>query len=58
MKNKYDVVKIIGFAATILGLASTMLTGWSQQRAMEQAIDEKVDEALANRLKEEEGESE
>ena len=51
------MVKVVGFAATILGFAATMLTGWSQQKTMEKTIDEKVEEALANRQNEE-GESE
>lgn len=47
--KKTDVVRIIGFAGTILGVAATLITNWSQQQTMEQTIEEKVNEAIAKR---------
>lgn len=52
--KKTDMVKIVGFAGMILGGLATLITGWSQQQAMEQTIEEKVNEALAKREESEE----
>ena len=44
--RKLDLVKTIGFAGTALGLISTVISGWSQQKDIERTIEEKVGEAL------------
>lgn len=53
MKNKIDMVKLIGFAGMLLGGAATLISSWAQEKQMEQTIEEKVDEALAKRNAEE-----
>lgn len=52
-QNKFDAIKLIGLAAMALGGIATLVTNWVQERQMEQMIDEKVQEALANREEEE-----
>lgn len=47
MKKKIDVVKVIGVTATIMGMASTALSGWVNNKNMEKTIAEKVAEALS-----------
>lgn len=54
MKNKIDLIKIVGFAGMILGGVATLITSWSQQQEMERTVEEKVNEALAARNEEEE----
>lgn len=49
MKNKVDVVKIIGIAGTVLGMAASLLSDYSSKKNMEKIIDDKVNEALKNR---------
>ena len=44
--KKFDTIKMIGLAGTILGITSTIISGWSQQKDMEKTIEEKIDEAL------------
>lgn len=45
--KKIDVAQLVGFGAMILGLASTMLSNWSNERTMERTIDEKIEERFA-----------
>lgn len=52
--KKLDTVKLVGFAGMILGFVATQIGNWAQERQMEQTIEEKVDEALALREKNEE----
>lgn len=40
--KKFDTIKTIGIAGTILGIASTIISSWSQQKDMEKTIEEKV----------------
>lgn len=49
MKLNSNIIKIIGFAATALGLAATVVTDWVNERKMEEMVDEKVQAALATR---------
>lgn len=51
--KKFDAVKLIGLAGLALGGLATLIGNWAQERQMEQLIDEKVNEALANREEEE-----
>lgn len=46
MKKNLDVVKLVGVAATALGIASTLLSGWANERNTENLISEKVNEAI------------
>lgn len=51
------MMKIIGGAATVLGLLATVVGNWVQERTIEMTIDEKVTAAL-NSKDEDENESE
>ena len=47
------MVRIIGIAATAIGLGATLLTDWVNDQKMDEKIEEKVNEALAKRDEEE-----
>jgi hypothetical protein len=47
------LVKIIGIAATIIGMCTTLATDWVNEQKMDEKIEEKVNEALAKREEEE-----
>ena len=49
MEKKIDVVKVVSITGTVLGLAATLLTGWSQQKNIEKNIAEKVNEIASNK---------
>ena len=49
------VIKVIGIAATIIGMGTTFITDWVNEKKMDEKIEEKVNKALAR--KENEGES-
>ncbi len=51
------VIKGIGIAATVIGLAATFATDWVNEKKMEEKIEEKVNEALSGRDNNNEGES-
>lgn len=53
-----NIVKIIGFVATILGLGASVVTDWVNERKMEQMVDEKVDDKLKKALSTDEDENE
>ena len=40
------MIKVIGGAATVLGLLATVVGNWVQERTMEITIDEKIEQAL------------
>ena len=44
--KKMDLVKMVGLAGTVLGIASTLISGWSQQKEIERVVDEKINQAL------------
>ena len=48
------MVKLIGFAAMLLGGLATLAISWSQEQTMKQTVREEVDKALAERNEEEE----
>lgn len=50
------IVKIVGIIATVLGIGASVVTDWVSERKMEQMVDDKVKEALANTNKEEDEE--
>lgn len=56
MFNK-NLIKILGVAATIIGVGATLLTDWVNEQKMDEKIEEKVSEALARRDKDEAEES-
>lgn len=51
MINK-NFIKIIGLAATVLGIGATLVTDWVNDKKMDEKIMEKVSEALAAGCKE------
>lgn len=56
---KTGFIKYIGIAATAIGMGATLVTEWVNEQKMNEKIEEKVKEALANQEKEgEEGEEE
>lgn len=44
--KKMNLVKTIGLVGTALGVVSTVISNWSQQKDIERTIEEKVDIAL------------
>lgn len=49
MKHKIDVTKVLGIGGTILGLAATLVSGYSSKKEMEKTVAEEVAKALANK---------
>lgn len=45
MNNKVNWIKILGMAATIIGMGATLLTDWVNDQKMDEKIAEKVFEA-------------
>lgn len=45
MNNKANWIKILGMAATIIGMGATLLTDWVNDQKMDEKIAEKVFEA-------------
>lgn len=43
------LIKILGLAATAIGIGATFLTNWVEDKKMDEKIDERVSEALAKR---------
>ena len=62
MKNKRDTIKLLAILATGIGFAATLLSDWAnskeQEALIEETVEEKVNEALARRDKEEKEEEE
>lgn len=53
MRRKRDTIKLLAILATGLGFAATLLSDWANGKEQEALIEEKVNEALAKRDKEE-----
>lgn len=47
------VIKGIGIAATVVGVGASLVSGWVDDKKMEEKIEEKVNEAIAKKDKEE-----
>ena len=58
MRRKRDTIKLLAILATGLGFAATLLSDWANGKEQEALIEEKVNEALAKRDKEEHEEEE
>ena len=43
-----NIVKIIGYAGTLLGIGATLLSNWSGEKIMDDKIKKAVNEALKN----------
>lgn len=46
MKNKANWIKILGMAATIIGMGATLLTDWVNDQKMDEKMDEKIAEKI------------
>ncbi len=53
MRRKRDTIKLLAILATGLGFVATLLSDWANSKEQEALIEEKVNEALAKRDKEE-----
>lgn len=51
MNGKF--IKVLGLVATVVGLGTTLITDWVNDKKMDERIDEKINEALSNRKNEE-----
>lgn len=54
MRQKVDPIKLIGMAATIIGMAASLLSNWVDQKQTEEMIDEKIEQAFAEHSSNEE----
>lgn len=43
------LIKILGIAATVIGMGATLITDWVSDKKMDEKIEEKVNEAFAKR---------
>lgn len=43
------LIKVLGIAATVVGMGATLLTDWVNEKKMDEKIEEKVNEALAKK---------
>lgn len=57
MNNKSKWIKAIGVAATVIGVGVNLIIDWVNEQKMDEKIEEKVNEALAQRGKDEAEES-
>lgn len=48
-----NLIKILGIAATIVGMGATLISEWVNEKKMDEKIEEKVNEALAKKDEEE-----
>lgn len=53
MRRRRDTIKLLAILATGLGFAATLLSDWANSKEQEALIEEKVNEVLAKRDKEE-----
>lgn len=44
--NKANLIKILGMAATVIGMGATLLTEWVNDKKMDERIAEKVIKAI------------
>ena len=57
MKQKSKMIKLVGFAVTIIGVGVNLVSDWLDEQKMDEKIEEKVNEALAKKDDENEEES-
>ena len=50
MKQNIDIVKIASLAGSLLTVAATLLTGFANDRKLDDTVNKKVAEALAKQL--------
>lgn len=56
MKCNSNIIKMAGMAGMLLAGLATLVSNWTQQKVMEETIEEKVNEALAKKENEKESE--
>ena len=49
MATQRKLIEDRGLAATVIGVAATLVTDWVNEQKMDEKIEEKVNEALAKR---------
>lgn len=47
----FNIVKVVNIAGTVLGIASTIISGWAGQKTMKEAVAKEVAKALAEQTK-------
>lgn len=52
--HKGTMIKVLGLAATAIGMVATLVTDWVNDKKMDEKIDEKICEALAKQNDEDE----
>jgi len=48
------LIKVLGLAASVVGVAATLLSDWVNEQKMDEKIEEKVNEAFAKKNEENE----
>lgn len=43
------LIKVIGLTATLIGLGTSLITDWCDEKTMEETVEKKVNEALARK---------
>jgi hypothetical protein len=52
MKQKSKMIKLVGFAVTIIGVGVNLVSDWLDEQKMDEKIEEKINEALIQKNKE------
>lgn len=52
--GRSNIIKVLGTAVTVVGLAANLLSDWVKDQQMNEKIEEKVNEAIAKRDNKEE----
>lgn len=47
--NKTNLIKVLGMAATVIGMGASLLTDWVDDKKMDEKIAKKVLEAIAQK---------
>ena len=47
--DKANIIKVLGVAATVIGMGATLLTDWVNDKKMDEKIAEKVLEAITKK---------
>ena len=51
MKQKSKMIKLVGFAVTIIGVGVNLVSDWLDEQKMDEKIEEKINEALVQKNK-------
>lgn len=47
--KKFNGVKVVGIVGTVLGVAATLVSNWTQQKTMDETIKKEVEKALTSK---------